>query len=134
MEADNRLLPALAPVVLLGLLQWVTSALTSKSPGVERVVRGQPVTLVSQGQVNTQALAQEHMSQADLKMELRQQGFPQPQDVDQAVLEPTGKLSVFPAAHMAPLAQKDIQAIARAVVAELREAGALDHGARARSS
>jgi uncharacterized membrane protein YcaP (DUF421 family) len=118
MEADNRMLPSMVPVVLLGALQWGLSKLTLASPFLERLTRGQPVVLVDQGQPIHRALVGEHVTTGDLEMELRQKGFTRLEEVDKALLEPTGKVSVVPSPIARPLTHSDLAAIAAAVVDE----------------
>jgi len=121
MEADNKLLPSIAPVVMLGLLQWVLTRINLQSPGLQRITRGTPVPLVEHGKIKAEALAREHLTREDLLMELRQSGMEHVSDVETAVLEPTGKLSVVPAPQAAPLTAQDIDRIAQAVAAKLRQ-------------
>lgn len=119
MEADNRLLPSIAPVVMLGVLQWVLTRINLQSPGLERMTRGSPITLVQHGKVRDEALSQERMTREDLLMQLRQSGKDHLADVETAILEPTGKVSVIPTPGAAPLTASDIQSIAQAVVEAL---------------
>jgi uncharacterized membrane protein YcaP (DUF421 family) len=118
MEADNKLLPSLLPVVMLGGLQWLLSRVSLASPMVEGLARGRSVTLVRDGKPDRGALAAEHVTLGDLWMELRQKGFERLEDVREARLEATGKVSVLPSTPARPLAHADLERIARAVADE----------------
>lgn len=122
MEADNKLLPSILPVVLLGALQWVQAVVNRKSPGIELMTRGRSVTLVKGGEVVESAMRAERITRDDLMMELRQKGFERLEDVQEACLEPTGKVSVLPAQKVRPLTMADIDDVARAVVHALHQA------------
>lgn len=123
MEADNKLLPSMLPVVLLGALQWAQTALNRKSPGIETITRGRTIPLVKQGKVVNHAMATERITHDDLMMELRQKGFERLEDVKEACLEPTGKVSVLPTTEARPLTMADIDSVAQAVVKALGKAG-----------
>lgn len=119
MEADNKFLPSVIPVALLGLLQWLLARLNIGLPSVEGVTRGRAVTLVRDGRPETTILKGERITQEELAMELRQKGFARVQDVAQATLETTGKVSVLPTQAATPLTLGDLPRLARAVADEL---------------
>lgn len=119
MEADNKFLPSVIPVALLGLLQWLLARLNIGLPSVEGVTRGRAVTLVRDGRPETTILKGERITQEELAMELRQKGFARVQDVAQATLETTGKVSVLPTPAATPLTLGDLPRLARAVADEL---------------
>jgi len=91
------LLEPIAVVLVLGLLQWALTYFNVRIPALERVTQGVSTLVVEQGQVKQQAMLRERLSEADLAMELRQQGATSPQEVEKAYLEPTGKISVIKA-------------------------------------
>lgn len=82
-------------VLLLGMLQWVLTYLNLRWTWLERLTQGQATLIIDGGSVQHQAMQQERVSDADLAMELRQQGVTSPQDVQKAYLEPTGQVSLF---------------------------------------
>lgn len=128
MEADNKFFPSVAPVVMLGALQWLLTRLSLASPGIERLSRGSSAELVRDGNVDRKALKKERVTRGDLTVGLRHAGIEKVEDVKRAVLEPTGKLSVIPADTASPLTTKDIEAIAQAVAKKLKRERRLGRG------
>jgi uncharacterized membrane protein YcaP (DUF421 family) len=126
MEADNKFLPSVVPVALLGLLQWLLSRINVSLPGLEGFMRGKAVTLVHDGTPQKKALKGERITSKELSMELRQKGYPGLQDVAEVTLETTGKVSVLPTQKAKPLTVGDLPKIAQAVADELtrRQKGA----------
>jgi uncharacterized membrane protein YcaP (DUF421 family) len=119
MEAENKLLPSVIPIVLLGLLQWSMSRLNIELPTVEGITRGRSVTLVRNGKADQKTLKGERITNQELAMELREKGFSRVDDVATATLETTGKISAFPIESARPLMYGDLKAIAQSVAAEV---------------
>ena len=65
----------------------------SRSPRLRKILRGAPRSLITQGTVLEDALADEGMSRAELLAGLRKLGFASPDEVELAVLEETGHIS-----------------------------------------
>ncbi len=59
------------------------------------LTKGHDTILIKGGHVDRQALHRAHMSDDDLAEDLRQQGVASPDDVREARLERSGKLSVI---------------------------------------
>jgi uncharacterized membrane protein YcaP (DUF421 family) len=97
-------------ITMLGLLQIVVSWAALKCETVRRVVEGSPVTLVVQGRIDDEQMRKTRYSIDDLMVQLREKGITDVADVEWAVLEPTGKLSVIPKAEARPLTPKDVHA------------------------
>lgn len=123
MEAKNRLLPAILPIVLLGTVQWAMTHLNVKFPWLDRLSQGVPAILVKDGKRRVKTLRKERVSPQDLTMELRQSGVERLSDVKVAELEPTGKVAVLLKPSAKPLTAKDIPKVAQAVADLLRKQG-----------
>ena len=62
-----------------------------------QVAKGQPTKLIEDGEVNSEAMRQEHLSKKDLEEALRLGGqVPEPESVKLAFLERDGSISVVP--------------------------------------
>ena len=85
----------IASIVALGLLQWGLTWMNVRWRPLERMTQGTSTAVISEGQVQRDAMRRERLSDADLMMELRQQGIQSTKEVQDAFLEPTGKLSAF---------------------------------------
>jgi uncharacterized membrane protein YcaP (DUF421 family) len=135
MEADNKFVPSVVPIVLLGLLQWGMSRLNIEVPAVEGVTRGRAAILVRDGKPDKKALKGERVTDLELAMALRELGFSRLADVSEARLETTGKVSALPTEAARPLTYGDLKEIAECVAAEVlrRQKGARGGGEKDRA-
>ena len=90
---DNSLGGGLVSAVVLVLLNWVVGYSTWRWRGVERVVQGRPLRVVTDGKVHLDALRHELLTLAELRSALRKQGIARIGDCQAVVLEPDGTLS-----------------------------------------
>lgn len=108
---DTRV-PLYLPLLAIGVLvlcQVVVAVLQLKSHLFRHLVEGEPVMLVQRGKILDRSLRKTRYSMNDLLSQLREQGFAGVRDVEFAILENSGKLSVVPRAEKRPLTAADIQ-------------------------
>ncbi len=129
-ETSTSILMAIVPIVLLGLFQVGVSWLSRATRTAEEVVAGREVLLIKDGEVRTDAMARERMTQRELMMGLRQQGMERVEDVKAARLEVSGALSVIPAPGAKPLTPDDLR---QGPGREALEAVLSEHWARVRA-
>jgi uncharacterized membrane protein YcaP (DUF421 family) len=86
----------LAAVVLL-VLNTLVARLRLRWPALRRAVEGAPTILVLRGEVIPDHLRREGLDQDTLEAALREHGVGQLSDVEMAVLEIDGSISVVPA-------------------------------------
>jgi uncharacterized membrane protein YcaP (DUF421 family) len=89
------LFECLTAVLVLIALHWIISFVTRSYPAVGDLVKGRSTTLVRGGRLDKRALADAHMARDDLEEDLRQKGIEHLDDVKEARLERSGKLSVI---------------------------------------
>lgn len=68
-----------------------------------------PVIVVENGKINEHELKRLNMNLPLFLSELRVKGYPNVSDVEFAIMEPLGKLSVIPKSQSRPLTPKDLQ-------------------------
>lgn len=68
-----------------------------------------PTVLIKNGDIQEKGLRKEQMTTASLLGKIRQKGYANAQDVELAVMEDTGKISVIPKAKARALQPQDIQ-------------------------
>ena len=85
----------LIPLVILIAFEIISSFLVTKSKAIKKVVIGNPSYLICKGVLNQQELGRLRMSISELMGELRQKNAGDISEVDYAILEENGKLSVF---------------------------------------
>ena len=107
---SNRYAPlshALIPVLLLLSAEVIFSFLTFKFPLFRRIALGKPSVIVKKGKVDSKELARLRISIAELMSELRLCGAASLDEVEYAVVEDNGKLSVFKNAASSPAVSRD---------------------------
>lgn len=109
-ENGTPLLHGVLPILLLVALELTSSALMLKFPAFERLVSGNPVPVICGGKLDVQALKKLRLSVDDLSEALRMQNCFDLSEVDTAVVETNGNISIYlkPANH--PLTCKDVKA------------------------
>ena len=66
----------------------------AKHSGIGRLIEGRSTILVKKGKVIKENLMRENMNEDELKAELREKNIHRLSDLEEVVLEPTGRLSV----------------------------------------
>lgn len=95
-------------VVQWGALTLATDWSTLKSRFIRGAVQSVPLVVVANGQILEQALRKERMDVELLLSELRAAGAFSVRDVEFAILEPTGKLSVLKRTQAQPATAADL--------------------------
>jgi uncharacterized membrane protein YcaP (DUF421 family) len=95
LHPDVPLIHGCAVITTIVTLEWAVSRLSLRNPDIERAVTGDPVTLVRNGIVFHNALRAERVTAQDLREFLRQKGISSADQVEWAVLEDSGNLSVL---------------------------------------
>lgn len=90
------LLSGIIPIVTIVSAEMILSYIILKSNRVRRVITGQPSVIISHGVVNQREMERLRINIDDLMEELRQKNVMSIDEVNYAILETTGKLSVFP--------------------------------------
>lgn len=92
----SDILLTVVPITILTFLEILIAFLTMKFRKLGRFLEGKPTVLIQEGKIVYSNLEKERFSLDDLLMSLRQESITSIEDVRYAILEPNGKLSVFP--------------------------------------
>ncbi|MGI6129741.1 MAG: YetF domain-containing protein [bacterium] len=98
----------LIPIVMVTLISWLISKVILRSRRIENILQGKPTVLIENGEVVVKNIKQERISMTDLAILLREKDINNIQDVQEAILEPNGQLSVILKPEYQPLRPKDI--------------------------
>jgi len=101
-DSERPLLHSVAPIVLLVLTQLGLAYLSLKSRRLRLLFDGKPSVLISDGKLNWREMRKQRYTLDDLAIQLRENQIVSLDDVQLAVLEPSGKLSVIPKDARAP--------------------------------
>ena len=83
------------PILILVFLQIITSKLSLNNKKVRDVLDGKPSVIINRGKVNLKEMKRLRYNLDDLLCQLREQSIKSIQDVDYAILETNGRLSIF---------------------------------------
>ncbi|MBD0381726.1 DUF421 domain-containing protein [Paenibacillus sedimenti] len=93
-DSRKPLMDGLVPMATLVLIQVVIAFITLKSRSLRVLFDGKPSVLISNGAINREEMKKHRYNLDDLMLQLRQNKIMNVADVEFAVLEPSGKLSV----------------------------------------
>ncbi|GHU65433.1 hypothetical protein FACS1894184_01200 [Clostridia bacterium] len=108
------LLYGVVPMIAMIFMHSVITMCCMKSVKLQQLIDGRAYSVVQNGSLNNEALDQLGFSMSDLLAELRAAGFLRIQDVETAILETSGKLSVFSKADKEPATLSDLGITAKA--------------------
>lgn len=97
-----------AAIITLLLLEVLLSFLSMKSRIISDILIGKPSILIQHGNINMKELKNQRITVNDLMEQLRIKNYPSIADIDYAVLEANGDLSVIPKPEKAPLTPEDM--------------------------
>ena len=89
------LVQGIIPILTLVLFEILFSILNLKSETFRKIMTGKSSMVIKEGEIQQEELKKQRVSIDDLNEELRLQGVTSPDQVQHAMLETTGKLSVF---------------------------------------
>ena len=104
---DIPVLHAVVPVVTLLMLEVGMALLLSRCPRLRRKLEAPPSMLICRGVLDQKELARNRLSVEEVLAGLRQQGIGDPAEVDYAMLEKNGQLSVLLKEPYRPVTVKD---------------------------
>lgn len=107
-DKDIPLLNGVVPILVLMVAEVVASFLTVRSEVARSVISGRPSVIISGGRIVWKELQEARISLDDLFEQLRVKGYPDISDVEFAVLETSGQVSVIPKSQRRPVCPADL--------------------------
>lgn len=108
-DTDIPLLHGIIPILTLLFIQISLSLLSLKSETARRIICGSPSVLIEKGRINQKELTRLRYNITDLLEQLRLKDMPNIADVEYAILETSGKLSIIPKSKKRPVNPEDLQ-------------------------
>lgn len=107
---DTRLplLLGVIPIVTLLFLKMLLSEFQQRSPLFERVLDGSPSIIISHGKLNLSIMKKQRLTINDILEELRSAGYLDINDIQYAVIETNGTISVIPKNHCDTIKREDL--------------------------
>lgn len=94
-ETETSIFISIVPIIVLVICEMVVSFISLKSDTIRNFIDGRPSVIIKDGKVNFTAMTKLRYTLDDLITQLREKGIKSLEEVDYAVLENSGDLSVF---------------------------------------
>lgn len=94
-DGEKPLVDQIIPMVTLMITQILLAFLSLKSQKMRRILDGEPAILIRHGKVDERQMRKHRYNFDDLLIQLRDKDIGDLRDVEYAILEPSGRLSVF---------------------------------------
>ncbi|MGI6167910.1 MAG: DUF421 domain-containing protein [Eubacteriales bacterium] len=111
MPIENQEIPvsyALIPIVTILTFEVVMSVIQMKFPKLKNLVSARPSTLIDKGEINQKELERVRLSADELLCKLRQKDVADIKEVNYAILEQSGQLTVIKKAEYKPPTMRDM--------------------------
>lgn len=102
------LINGVAAIFTLMFLQALISTISIKNEKLKNIINGRPSILIDKGEINQKELRNLRITLNDLLEQLRLKNVPAISDVEYAIMESNGELSVIPKASQKPVTCSDI--------------------------
>ena len=96
------------PVIIIALLNYLLAIFITKNRKAENALQGTSTVLIKNGEVLVNNLKKERITIADLMVLLREKDVTNINEIEEASIEPNGKLSVLKKKHMQTMTPKDL--------------------------
>jgi uncharacterized membrane protein YcaP (DUF421 family) len=96
------------PIVTLLFLQAIISMAELKSEAARTIFSGKPSIIIKDGKIDIKQLKYDRFNINDLFEELRLQGYYNIENIQYAILETSGQLSVIPKTELEPATKQDL--------------------------
>lgn len=100
---DASILISVIPITVIVIIQLVVGYLSLKNAPLRHIIDGKPAVIIKDGKLNFNEMTKLRYTLDDLVGQLREQGIKSIEEVNYAVLENNGKLSVFEKTKEYPL-------------------------------
>ena len=94
-ELDKSIFISIVPILTLTLLQTMLAYFSLKKPKFRILLDGNPSLIIKNGKVNFKEMTKQKYNLDDLLVQLREKGFKSIEEIEYAILENNGTLSVF---------------------------------------
>ena len=92
---QEGLMLTVVPILILVLLEIIAAVISIKSNKVRNILEGKPSLIINKGKINYKEMVKQRYTLDDLLLELRYKSIKSIEDVEYAILENNGKLSIF---------------------------------------
>ncbi len=109
-EVAVPVLHGIVPLFTLVILHFILTVVTRWSPAISSFLSGKPVIVINPKGIDYNAMKKLNISVDDILESMRGLGYFSLEDVEYAIMETNGKLSVLPKAEKAPATNESVKA------------------------
>ena len=95
-DTAKSILSSIIPILALVLLQMILSYVSLKNSKIRNILDGTPSIIITNGKINYKTMIKQKYNLDDLLTQLRDKGYRNIEDIEYAILENNGSLSIFP--------------------------------------
>lgn len=95
-DTTKGILTSIIPILALVLLQMILSYASLKSSKLRNILDGTPSIIIKNGKINYKTMIKQKYNLDDLLTQLRENSYRNIEEIEYAILENNGKLSIFP--------------------------------------
>lgn len=110
-NSEIPILFSIIPISLIAVFEITLSALIIKCPKLKKVLTSGPSVIISKGKMNIKEMEKVRLSLDELVSQVRQNGIYDLSEVDYAILEENGKMSIIPRSACRPATKKDLSIV-----------------------
>lgn len=103
------LIHGIIPILTLMLIEIIISFLTLKFQGFRKIMCGIPSILIEHGKINEEEMTRQRFNLNDLMEDLRMMGYLNISDIEYAIMETSGKLSIIPKTEKSNVTKEDLK-------------------------
>lgn len=107
-DSGIPLIYGLVPLFAILVMHQLMSYAMMRSSRIRSFICGKPAILIQKGKVQEKEMEKQFLNMEDLISQLRAEGFVRIQDIESAILEPNGQLSILPVASAQPATSGDL--------------------------
>ncbi|MFT4412768.1 DUF421 domain-containing protein [Fredinandcohnia humi] len=94
-DTKDPILHSVFPMALLMLIQYALAQISLRSKRFREIIDGRPTVIINRGKIDEYAMRKQRYNFDDLLMQLREKNIKNVADVEFAILESSGELSVM---------------------------------------
>ena len=107
-DIDTPAVSGATSILVWSGLAIAIDRLTLKNIIIRKITEGEPTVVIKNGKLMEKAMARANYDISELMIELRNKGIFELSQVEEAVLEPNGNLSVLPKSQYQPVTPQDL--------------------------
>lgn len=112
---DTRLplILGIIPIITLLIINISITEIQQRSTFFRKLVDGTPCILINNGKLNLEIMKKQHLTVDDVLEEIRSGGFLDISEIQYAILENNGKVSIIPKSYFDTVTKKDLNIITK---------------------